>query len=99
VLRVGPADYADRLTEMFPGTFDRLRLMALDPYDLALTKLDRNSPRDREDFFYLARTVPIDSSILVARYDSDIAPYVFDAMDRALRLTLDLWIRSAEEMH
>ncbi len=98
VLRVEPADYRERLSEMFPGAFNRLRLMTLDPYDLALTKLDRNSPRDREDFLYLAGSVPLDMATLHARYESDMAPYVFEATDRALRLTLDLWIASVEEI-
>ena len=40
-----PEDYEERLTEMFPGSFSRLRLLALDPYDIALTKLERNSQR------------------------------------------------------
>src|ERR1700749_943689 len=44
-----PYEYESRLREMFPGTFRHLRLMALDPYDLALTKLDRNIERDRSD--------------------------------------------------
>ncbi len=35
-----PYEYESRLQEMFPGTFRYLRLMALDPYDLALTKLE-----------------------------------------------------------
>jgi Nucleotidyltransferase of unknown function (DUF6036) len=98
VLRVQPANYEDRLTEMFAGAFDRLRLMALDPYDLALTKLDRNSPKDREDFLYLAEAVPLDLAALRARYDQEMAPYLFEATDKALRLTLDLWIASAEEI-
>jgi hypothetical protein len=97
VLRVEPGDYRSRITEMWPGTFEHIRLMALDPYDLVLTKLDRNSPKDRHDFLYLAESVPLDSSVLRARYESDVAPYVFEAQDRSLRLTLDLWISSAEE--
>ncbi len=44
-----PENYEDRLTEMFPGSFEHLRLMALDPYDLALSKLERNSQKDRDD--------------------------------------------------
>jgi hypothetical protein len=28
-----PENYEDRLTEMFPGSFEHLRLMALDPYE------------------------------------------------------------------
>jgi len=31
-----PESYADRLTELFPRRFDRLRLFALDAHDLAL---------------------------------------------------------------
>ena len=40
-----PEDYEDRLVEMFPGAYEHLRLMAVDPYDLALSKLERNSGR------------------------------------------------------
>jgi hypothetical protein len=32
-----PEDYEDRLTEMFPGAYQHLRICALDPYDLALS--------------------------------------------------------------
>ncbi len=48
-----PYNYEDRLTEMFPGVFEHLKLFALDPYDLALTKLERNMPRDQEDILHL----------------------------------------------
>ena len=98
VLRVEPADYRDRLLEMFPGVFERIHLMALDPYDLALSKLDRNSPRDREDFLYLAASVPLDMTSLRVRYEAEVAPYVFEATEKTLRLSLDLWIASAEEL-
>ena len=33
-----------------PAHFTHLQLMALDPYDLALSKLERNIERDRSDF-------------------------------------------------
>jgi Nucleotidyltransferase of unknown function (DUF6036) len=33
-----PENYEDRLIEMFPRAFKHLRLFALDPYDLALSK-------------------------------------------------------------
>src|SRR2546425_10298583 len=33
-----PDSYEERLTEIFPGEFKHLRLFALDPYDLALSK-------------------------------------------------------------
>ncbi len=66
VLEAFPEDYEERLTEMFPGAFSNLRLFALDPYDLALTKLGRNSQRDREDVLHLARVVPLDVATLRA---------------------------------
>jgi len=44
-----PLGYEDRLTEMFAKTFNHLRLFALDPYDLALSKIERNTQRDRDD--------------------------------------------------
>ena len=59
-----PYEYENRLVEMFPGVFEHLRLMALDPYDLALTKLERNIERDRSDVQHLARTVPFDQIVL-----------------------------------
>jgi hypothetical protein len=37
-----PEEYEERLTEMFPGAYKHLRLCALDPYDLTLSKLERN---------------------------------------------------------
>jgi Nucleotidyltransferase of unknown function (DUF6036) len=70
-----PYDYESRLREMFPGAFRNLRLMALDPYDLALTKLGRNIERDRSDVRYLARTVPFDLNILRERYTTELRPY------------------------
>jgi len=37
-----PEGYEDRLTEMIPGRLRHIRLSALDPYDLALSKLELN---------------------------------------------------------
>jgi hypothetical protein len=59
-----PYEYESRLQEMFPGTFHYFHLMAPDPYDLALTKLERNIERDRNDVRYLVRTVPFDLEML-----------------------------------
>ena len=98
VLRVHPENYDQRLKEMFAGAFERLRLMALDPYDLVLTKLDRNSPRDREDFRYLAESVPLEMASLRARYDAEVAPYLWVSTDKALRTTMEFWIADVEEL-
>jgi hypothetical protein len=62
-----PENYEERLTEMFAGKFKHLRICALDPYDLALSKLERNIQRDRDDVKHLARAVPLDPEILKER--------------------------------
>ena len=78
---------------MFPGAFRHLRLMALDPYDLALTRLERNIQRDRDDVLY--RTVPFDLSILQHRFQTEQRPYLPNP-SRADR-TLQLWIDAIDE--
>lgn len=90
-----PEDYGARLTEMFPGALGRLRLFALDPYDLALTKLERNSSRDREDVFHLAKSVPLDTAVLRRRYEDEMRPSL-DNPDRE-DLTLRMWVEVIEE--
>src|SRR2546423_14192166 len=56
-----PCDYADRLQRMFPrARWTKLQLFVLDPIDLALFKLERNSDRDREDVLHLAHASDID---------------------------------------
>ncbi len=90
-----PYEYESRLTEMFPGAFQRLHLMALDPYDLALTKLERNIERDRNDIRYLARTVPFDLALLRERYLTEQRPYLGNPTREDL--TLQLWMEAIEE--
>ena len=80
---------------MFQGTFQHLRLMALDPYDLALTKLERNIERDRNDVRYLARTIPFELDLLRERYESEMRPYLGNP--KREDLTLQLWIEAIEE--
>lgn len=94
VLEAYPEDYEERLTEMFPDAFRNLRLFALDPYDLALTKLRRNSQRDREDVLHLANAASLEIETLRARYQ-EMRPYLGNP-DRE-DLTLKLWIEAIEE--
>jgi len=63
----------NRLTEMFPGAYKHLRICALDPYDLALSKLERNSQRDRDDVKHLAHSIPLGLKILKERYERNFA--------------------------
>ena len=85
-----PGNYADRLTLMFPSAYRRLLLLGLEAHNLALSKLERNSARDREDVKYLARAAPLDLAILESRYRSELRPYLANT-DRH-DLTLRLWI-------
>lgn len=90
-----PEDYEERLAEVAGGTFKHLRLFALDPYDLALAKLERNVQRDRDDVKHLARTVPFDLNVLRGRYEKELRPYLGNPGREDL--TLRLWIESVEE--
>ena len=90
-----PDNYEERLKEIFPKTLKHLRLLALDPYDLALSKLERNLQRDRDDVKHLARTVPFDLAVLRQRYRDEMRPYL-GVPDRE-DLTLKLWVEAIEE--
>ena len=90
--RVGVADcpenYDSRLSELHLG-LKNLRLMVLDPYDLILSKLTRNSPKDREDIKFLARDVNLESAKLRARFDNEMKPWLPNLVRH--ELTLKLW--------
>jgi len=88
-----PESYADRLTELFPRRFDRLRLFALDAHDLALSKLARNSPVERDDVAQLARSIPLQAEILRTRYQSELRPIIIGDVAQHDR-TLEMWIDS-----
>lgn len=90
-----PAHYDQRLTEMFPGAFKHLRLFSLDPYDVALSKLERNLQRDRDDVKHLARTVPLELGVLRDRYMKELRPYL--AIPEREDLTIRLWIEAITE--
>ena len=90
-----PENYDQLLTEVFQGTCQHIRLFALDPYDLALAKLERNLQRDRDDVEYLAQAVPLDLSILRSRYNEEMRPYL--GRPEREDITLQLWIDIVEE--
>jgi hypothetical protein len=87
-----PDNHQQRLQEIFPGLCRRIRLLVLDPYDLALSKLERNSPKDREDVEYLAQHVPLDPDVLRRRYQDELRPYLPN--EARHDLTLNLWLDS-----
>lgn len=85
----------DRLTEIFAGELKNLRLLILDPYDIALAKIARNIDRDREDVLFLAQSVPFDLDILKERYFKELRPVL--GLPKREDLTLRLWIEMIEE--
>ncbi|HXS93679.1 MAG TPA: DUF6036 family nucleotidyltransferase [Candidatus Limnocylindrales bacterium] len=85
-----PENYTDRMTLMFPTAFRRLLLLGLEAHDLALSKLERNSARDREDIKYLARVAPLDLSVLERRYEVELRPYLVNTERHDL--TMRLWL-------
>ncbi len=90
-----PEDYDQRLTKIYQKSFKNISLYALDPYDIALTKIERNSPKDRDDVKYLAQTVPFDLNILRERYYKKLQGYLL--VPERVDLTLKLWIEMIEE--
>lgn len=84
-----PENYEERIKEIYPNVFRCLRLFALDPYDIALTKIERNIERDRDDVKHLARIVPFDLVVLKARYHDELRVYLGNPQREDL--TLKLW--------
>jgi hypothetical protein len=93
-----PCDYADRLQRMFPqAPWKQLKLFALDATDLALSKLERNLDRDREDFQLLLRAGLIDVAVLERRYYEELRPYLLGNLDWHDK-TSSLWLGIAKSI-
>jgi hypothetical protein len=90
-----PYEYEERLHEIFAGCYQRLILMAVDPYDLALSKIERNSLRDRQDVVYLGVHVPFDIDVLRERYQTELRFLL--GVPKREDLTLELWIEMIRE--
>lgn len=88
-----PESYASRLRELLAGRFRRLRLFALEAHDLALSKLTRNSPVDREDVARMARAVPLNANLLRVRYRDELRPIIVGEADWHDR-TLEMWVEA-----
>ncbi len=87
-----PEDYESRLIRMWPEfRLDHLRIYALEPHDLALTKLERNREVDRQDVLGLARAGYLDAETLRSRYLNELRPNLVSGAEKC-DLTLALWI-------
>jgi hypothetical protein len=87
-----PDDYESRLIPIFEGKWTFLKLFALEAHDIALSKLERNYERDRDDVQRLAATGQIDPKVLRERYEEELRVYL--ARPEREDLTLSLWIES-----
>ena len=85
-----PENYAERLIEMSAPSFRNLRLRALERHDLVLTKLVRNSDRDREDVTRIASGPGLDPTMLKERYQTELR-FQLGNPERE-DLTLTLWL-------
>lgn len=88
-----PDSYESRLIRVFP-LWTNVRLWALEPHDLALTKLERSSERDIRDVMYLAKAEYINQGTLLARFEAEMEPYITGRTPTWHRTTLDMWIES-----
>jgi len=59
--------------------------------DLALSKLERNGERDRDDVLCLARAGFLDARILKTRYEEELRPYLTGNVDWHDK-TAQLWL-------
>ena len=83
-----PEDYENRLILLDLG-FQNLRLWVLEPYDLVLSKLARNNPKDRDDVRFLAKKLTLSFDVLYRRWETEMKPWIANA-DRH-ETTINLW--------
>jgi len=83
-----PESHEERLTPLDLG-LQKLSLKVIEPYDLALSKLTRNNPKDREDIKFLAAKLQLSFKTLMERFDAEMKPWLPN-LERHLA-TLKLW--------
>lgn len=83
-----PENYESRLQELKVG-LKKLELSALDPYDLLLSKVPRNSPKDREDAQYLIAGLELNLKTFHQRWEREMAPWISNRQKH--ELTMELW--------
>ncbi len=67
-----PYEYESRLRPIYEGAFQHLNLFVMDPYDVALTKLKRDSDKDFQDMLQLAEKIPFDLDVFEKRYKEEL---------------------------
>jgi hypothetical protein len=90
-----PENYEERLIDMFPGCYEHLLILGFERYDLALSKLERNDQKDRDDVRFLAQAADFDLKELERRYLLELRPVL--PVPKREDLTLQLWIEMIQE--
>lgn len=90
-----PENYAERLVPLSWAHFRHLTIFGLEAHDLALSKLERNSARDREDVRFLALAAPLILPVLERRYREELRPYLGNTERHDL--TMRLWLEMLSE--
>ena len=92
IQRVGvaecPYEYEERLMSLELG-LQKLKLLVFEPYDLVLSKLCRDSPKDSEDVKYLIGTLNLSFDQLYKRWCSEMKAIVPNANRH--ETTIQLW--------
>ncbi|HEY6273696.1 MAG TPA: DUF6036 family nucleotidyltransferase [Terriglobales bacterium] len=83
-----PDQYESRIEEL-KLNLRKLKLWVLEPYDLLLSKVPRNSPKDREDAKYLIRKLNLEFATFNGRWEKEMAPRIGNRERHTL--TVDLW--------
>lgn len=81
-----PENYEERLVDLELG-LQNLSLKVLEAYDLVLSKLTRNSPKDREDIKYLATKLKLSFALLYERFTTEMKPWIANPDRHELTLT------------
>ena len=92
-----PYEYESRLKPIYDGFFQNLRLAVMDPYDLALSKLKRDSDRDFQDVMFLAQSTPFDLDLFERRYRQELWPYLLGDKKQP-DYSFDIWLQSIRQL-
>lgn len=84
-----PEDYQERLVRAFP-IWSKVRLWALEPHDLSLTKLERSNDKDIRDVMFLAQAGLINRHVLIKRFEEELEPFITGRTPTWNRATLDM---------
>jgi Nucleotidyltransferase of unknown function (DUF6036) len=85
-----PSDYEDRLIDITPRGFKKLRLRIFEVHDVVLAKVARNIQRDRADVEFLASKGLLNRELLKERFENELRPYLLQE-ERGVQ-TMQMWL-------